>query len=188
MRQPTTWVGLLVAVAVVLVYANTLKVPFLFDDRDSIVGESDDPAAGPGDVFAAGRGLTVDGRPVLNASLALNFAVGGMDVRGYHAVNITIHALAALTLFGLVRRTLVGGWVGNRFADQATEVGNGGRCYFGRSIRCKRSRSPISSSGRSRRWTLLPPDALCFCAGLVGRGDRGVCAGNGDQGGDGRRL
>lgn len=122
MRQPTTWVGLLVAVAVVLVYANTLKVPFLFDDHDSIVANPTIRQLGPEIFSPPGRGLTVDGRPVLNASLALNYAVGGTDVRGYHAVNITIHALAALTLFGLVRRTLVGGLAENRFADQATEV------------------------------------------------------------------
>lgn len=122
MRRIGGWLGLGIALAVVLVYANTLKVPFLFDDHDSIVANPTIRQLGLGMFSPPGRGLTVDGRPVLNASLALNYAVGGTAVRGYHVVNIAIHALAALTLFGLVRRTLAGGWPGNRFANHATEM------------------------------------------------------------------
>ena len=51
-------------------------------------------------------GLTVGGRPLVNLSLALNYALGGTAVWGYHAVNLLIHILAGLTLFGIVRRTL----------------------------------------------------------------------------------
>jgi tetratricopeptide (TPR) repeat protein len=36
----------------------------------------------------------------------LNYAWGGLDERGYHAVNIAIHLAAACVLFDLVRRTL----------------------------------------------------------------------------------
>ena len=53
------------------------------------------------------RGLTVNGRPLVNLSLALNYAFGGLAPRGYHIVNLTIHTLAALALFGLMRRTLL---------------------------------------------------------------------------------
>ena len=45
-------------------------------------------------------------RPVLKLSLALNYAIGGRDARGFHAVNLAIHTLAGLTLFGVVRRSL----------------------------------------------------------------------------------
>jgi tetratricopeptide (TPR) repeat protein len=114
--------GVVLGLSVLLAYANTLRVPFLFDDHDSIVANPTIRKLGFEMFSPPGRGLTVDGRPVLNASLALNYAVGGTDVRGYHAVNIAIHLLAALTLFGLVRRTLAGGWPGNRFAGQSTEI------------------------------------------------------------------
>src|SRR5208337_2368430 len=40
-----------------------------------------------------------------NLSLALNYAVSGFDVRGYHVTNLAIHLAAALLLFGIVRRT-----------------------------------------------------------------------------------
>ena len=53
------------------------------------------------------QGETVTGRPLLNLSLALNYACGRLDVRGYHAVNLSIHLLAALLLFGILRRTFL---------------------------------------------------------------------------------
>ena len=51
-------------------------------------------------------GLTVSGRPLLNLTLAVNYALGGLNPWGYHAINLAIHILAALTLFGVLRRTL----------------------------------------------------------------------------------
>jgi len=50
--------------------------------------------------------LTVGGRPLLNLSLAINYAISGTAVWSYHAVNLLIHVLAGLALFGVARRTL----------------------------------------------------------------------------------
>ncbi len=97
------------ALVALAAYGNTFRVPFLFDDAGSI---GDNPTirhlwriwrvlAPPN-----GHGLTVGGRPILNLSLALNYAVSGLHVWSYHALNLLIHILAGLTLFGLVRRTL----------------------------------------------------------------------------------
>ena len=47
-------------------------------------------------------------RPMVNLSLAVNYAIGGTQVWGYHAVNLLIHIAAGLTLFGVIRRTLAG--------------------------------------------------------------------------------
>ena len=99
--------GLVIAAAVLAAYANSLSVPFVFDDGPSI---ADNPTIrrlwpiGPALSPPAG-GLTVSGRPVLNLSLAVNYAIGGTSVWSYHAFNLAIHLLAALTLFGIVRRT-----------------------------------------------------------------------------------
>ena len=49
-------------------------------------------------------GFTVSGRPFLNLTLAVNYALGGTHVWGYHAVNLAIHVLAGLTLYGIARR------------------------------------------------------------------------------------
>jgi Flp pilus assembly protein TadD len=45
-------------------------------------------------------------RPVVDLSLAVNYALGGLTLWGYHAFNLAVHLLAGLTLFGVVRRTL----------------------------------------------------------------------------------
>jgi len=47
----------------------------------------------------------VGGRPLANLSFALNHALGGSDVRGYHATNLLLHLGSTLLLYGLVRRT-----------------------------------------------------------------------------------
>ena len=102
------WLPAALIVAVVFaVYANSLRGPFVFDDESAVVrNESIRRLWSPG-IFnpAAGRGETVGGRPLLNASFAVNYAISGTDAWSYHAANAIIHALAALVLFGLVRRT-----------------------------------------------------------------------------------
>jgi protein O-mannosyl-transferase len=98
--------GLLVLAALVA-YQNSFSVPFLFDDTAAIVDNPTIRHLWPiGEPLSPPGGLTVSGRPVLNLSFAVNHALGGLNVTGYHAVNLAIHILAGLTLFGLVRRTL----------------------------------------------------------------------------------
>jgi tetratricopeptide (TPR) repeat protein len=88
-------------------YANSFRVPFLFDDDSSII-ENPTLRSWKTAFFPPGdSGVTVSGRPLLNATLALNWTLSGKDVFGYHVTNLLIHVLAALTLFGLTRRTLL---------------------------------------------------------------------------------
>lgn len=105
------WAAAFLVAAVFLVYANSFSAPFVFDDTLSITENPTirqlwplSSALSP----PSGQGLTVEGRPLLNLSFALNYAISGTAPRSYHIVNVTIHALAALALFGLVRRTLLG--------------------------------------------------------------------------------
>ena len=100
-------------------YANTFRVPFIFDDRDSIV---QNPTLRNFETVLFppnNSGLTVSGRPVLNLTLAVNYALNGKDVTGYHVGNLLVHFLAALVLFGLVRRTLVLPYFKGRFDEEA---------------------------------------------------------------------
>ena len=97
---------LVLVAAVVLAYANSLSAPFLFDDAGAVLGNptirdltSLAVLSPPAD------GSTTTARPLVNLSYALNFALGGEAVWGYHALNVAIHAAAALALFGLLRRT-----------------------------------------------------------------------------------
>ncbi|MDB6126406.1 MAG: yrrB [Verrucomicrobia bacterium] len=96
----------LIVVAIVVAYANTFRVPFLFDDRLAIAQNSSvkDPSSLAA-VFSPAS-LTTSGRPLLNLTFAVNHAWTGDAVWSYHAVNLGIHVLAALVFFGVVRRTL----------------------------------------------------------------------------------
>ncbi|HXA79862.1 MAG TPA: tetratricopeptide repeat protein [Opitutaceae bacterium] len=61
------------------------------------------------------------GRPIVNLSLAVNYAFGGLDPWGYHALNLAIHMLAGLVLFGVVRRTLLRqGYGGQALREHST--------------------------------------------------------------------
>lgn len=98
----------IVVVAVLIAWANTWHAPFVLDDQGTIVDNATlrDVSSGAWMAPPATAGETVSGRPVLNLSFALNHAVGGLTVRGYHLTNTLIHACAALLVLGVVRRTL----------------------------------------------------------------------------------
>ena len=87
----------------IAVYANSFTVPFVFDDLASI-GANPSIRSWQTALFPP-LDLTVSGRPLVNLTLALNHALGGTDVRGYHALNLALHVGVALLLYGLVLRT-----------------------------------------------------------------------------------
>jgi tetratricopeptide (TPR) repeat protein len=110
--------GAVIVSAILAAYGRGLGGLFLYDDVDSIVGN-------PSIRHLSGAlnppgGLTVSGRPVLNLSLAINYAVSGTGSWSYHALNIAIHAAAALALFGIVRRTLASPLAGSRPERECT--------------------------------------------------------------------
>ena len=91
-----------------LAYANSLSGPFIIDDGVTIVDNPHIRQLWPLSLaLVADRESTVAGRPLVNLSFAINYAIGGLDVGGYHLVNLGLHILCALLLFGVVRRTLL---------------------------------------------------------------------------------
>jgi tetratricopeptide (TPR) repeat protein len=112
--------GLLVAAALGA-FADCFQVPFLFDDFEAVTDNTTIRHLWPlWPVLDPPGKLTVGGRPVLNLSYALNYAVGGKDVWGYHAINLAVHILAGLALFGIARRTLQLPSMSRTFGDNAT--------------------------------------------------------------------
>ncbi len=103
-----TWPALLlIAVAVGLCYSNTFQNEFIFDDWPNIIENPSIRRLWPlGGIFHPPEGTSVTGRPVANLTFALNYAVSGEQTWSYHLFNIAIHVGAALTLFGIIRRTL----------------------------------------------------------------------------------
>ena len=97
----------LLAAAVCAAYSNTLHAPFIFDDAVNILLNKSIRALWPLWRVLAGDAQTgVAGRPLVNLSFALNHAVSGTNPWSYHALNICIHIVAALTLMGLIQLTL----------------------------------------------------------------------------------
>ncbi len=84
-------------VAGILVYLNSFAGVLIYDDVPEIVGNG---RVHGFDVLWTG------GRAFVKLTLAINYALGELDVWGYHLVNLVVHVLAALTLFGVVRRVL----------------------------------------------------------------------------------
>jgi protein O-mannosyl-transferase len=96
-----------IVAAVLVAYSNSLAGPFILDDQGSVVQNSEIRDLARLDrVLMPSPNSPVAGRPLVSLSFALNYAAGGLDVTGYHVVNIACHLACALLLFGLVRRTL----------------------------------------------------------------------------------
>jgi hypothetical protein len=94
-----------IVLAGVTAYGNSLSGEYLFDDETAILNNASIRQLGT--ALTPPRDTPVAGRPIVNLSLALNYAADGLDPTGYHVVNIVIHLAAALVLFGIVRRTLL---------------------------------------------------------------------------------
>ncbi len=89
-------------------YHNTFAVPYLLDDPGTIKANPSIRDLGNlRAVLHPPPGITTSGRPVLNFSLAVNYAISGLEVWSYHLVNLLIHLTAGIILFGCVRRTLL---------------------------------------------------------------------------------
>ncbi len=105
---------MILALTTWLAYSNCLHAPFNFDDIITIEANEAIRSLGPlSSVFDRSN------RPVLMLTLAVNYAIGGLDVLGYHIVNIVIHTLAGLTLFAFLRQTLLLRGIHSRFQQSA---------------------------------------------------------------------
>ncbi len=88
---------LLLVAAGTAVYAHTFAVPFVFDDVHAIVRNLRIRSLTPA--------LLASSRPLVETSLALNYALGGLHVAGYHVLNLVVHLGCGLLLFDVARRT-----------------------------------------------------------------------------------
>ncbi len=94
---------LLLLLAGGLAYAGSFSGSMQFDDRVTIVENPTIQSLRWPDVVTPPPQSSTVGRPLVNLTLALNYAAGGLDPWGYHAVNLAIHLAAALVLFELLR-------------------------------------------------------------------------------------
>jgi len=98
-------------------------VPFVFDDDLAIVSNASlrslATAWSPPPELT---GLPISGRPVVNFSFGLSYAISGNAVWSYHAFNLLVHIATGIVLFGVVRRTLRQPVLAPRFGAHAFEI------------------------------------------------------------------
>lgn len=112
--------------AALLAYANSFSVPYLLDDSATLQNNPALRQAWPlWPVFSPPTNTGVGGRPIANLAFVLNYAVTGESLAGLHTVNFLLHVLAALTLLGVVRRTLQLPVFGEGVAREASLIGGG---------------------------------------------------------------
>lgn len=105
------------------IYGRALSGPFVFDDQTAIVENESLRSLWPiSQLLAQPPDLTTSGRPVVALTFALDYAAAGADPRVFRATNFAIHALCALLLAGIVRRTLVAPRLADRFGSSAEPI------------------------------------------------------------------
>jgi Tfp pilus assembly protein PilF len=102
----------------VFAYGSSLQGVFVLDDTIHIV--ENEAIRHPWQLITIFRACPT--RPVLYASLAANYAMGGLDPLGYHVVNLVVHIVAGLLVFGLVRRTLELPTASSRFTRASAPI------------------------------------------------------------------
>jgi Flp pilus assembly protein TadD len=97
--------GFFLAAVGFAVFWNSLPAPFTFDDDHAIVVNEQIRDISTS-LSRTEQGSPLAGRPIVSLTFAINYALGGLNVRGYRLVNIAIHVVNALLLFAIAARTL----------------------------------------------------------------------------------
>ena len=95
------WCWLILLGLMVLVYSGALQAGFFLDDIQAILFHPHVT-----DLGTAFRKALVTDRGMVNLTLAMNHALGGAEPWGYHLVNLVVHYLNGLLLWGLIYSTL----------------------------------------------------------------------------------
>ncbi len=111
---PETWprtalAAVLIALTAFVAYHGAFSTPFIFGDLPGIVRNPTIRQLWPLiDVLLPAQTTNANavGLPVVNLSFALNYAAGGLDVRGYHLFNMLLHIAGGVLLFALTYRVL----------------------------------------------------------------------------------
>jgi tetratricopeptide (TPR) repeat protein len=105
--------------AALAAYHNSFSGPFIFDDLPSIVeNRYIHQLVTTLREYPSGS-ATLPGRPLLRLSLWANYRLGGLEVRGYHALNLVLHLLTAFALWGLLQSILESPGLKDRYGKAA---------------------------------------------------------------------
>jgi tetratricopeptide (TPR) repeat protein len=107
--------ALIILSAGILTYLNSFEGVLVFDDLLFINANIQNlwQATFAGDNLA---------RPLIGFTLGINYLISGFHTWSYHLLNLLVHILAALTLFGIVRRTLLSERLREAFGERASRL------------------------------------------------------------------
>ena len=88
-----------------IAYSNSFTVPFHWDDIPQILER--EVVHDPANFLEFSSWKKLNQRPVSQLSFALNYSIGGIQVTGYHLLNLLLHILTAFIVF-LLSRLLIG--------------------------------------------------------------------------------
>jgi tetratricopeptide (TPR) repeat protein len=113
--SPAAWLPALAALAIAVAYANGLHIGFQFDDwhviqeNPHIRSLANIPRFFVDPTTASALLQNRDLRPIVQTTLALNYAISGDATWSYHLLNLVLHWAVVLLVFRIVRDHL---WLG----------------------------------------------------------------------------
>ena len=119
---------IVLSLTTLLIYGNSFDCAWHFDDKPNITDNSNlhirdlswDNIKQA--FFSDLRNPDILYRPVASLSLALNYYFGGLEVSGYHLVNIIIHILSSFFLFLFLYHTLNLHSLKDRYASKSYSI------------------------------------------------------------------
>ncbi|HOW60069.1 MAG TPA: tetratricopeptide repeat protein [Candidatus Omnitrophota bacterium] len=100
--------SLVLTIAALAAYSNTFHCPFIFDDVPGILNNIYIRHLWPlSRALSAPADTSVAGRPLASLSLAINYAISGLNPWSYHVLNLMLHIGSAFLVYVILRRTFL---------------------------------------------------------------------------------
>lgn len=121
------WTLLVIVVLGLMAYATSFGGVWVFDDEWLVPSNLPLRRATGFQLLANPWAITppqsaLSGRPTVALTVGWNYYWGGDDIWGYHLVNLILHAINAVLLWALIRRTLSGPGLRESFAAAAAPL------------------------------------------------------------------
>lgn len=164
------WGAVMIGGAILLAYAGSFSVPLLLDDESAILANPS--IRGPwalAKFLSPPADATTGGRPLLNLTFAINHAISGVEPWSYHVINLAIHVLGSLVLFGAVRLTLLLPSLRTRWKQSASWFAGLVALLWALHPAQTQSVTYISQRAESLMGLFYLTTLYCFIRGLEGR-------------------
>jgi protein O-mannosyl-transferase len=118
-KAENQFIGLLI-IGLLICYRNTFNAPLIYDDYSSIIENmSIRHLNNWHDLITLPQNPGIAWRPLANISFAISYAISGLNPWAYHVMNLLIHAIAGLTLFGILNNTFDSNLFNNTIKNNA---------------------------------------------------------------------